>query len=117
MGKSLTLILGGARSGKSSYAQKLMEESGKPVLFVATATAGDDGNGCPHTGTPPEPASALDNIGGTAQRRRGHLQSRFSRECIAGLLDSAGQQRADDLPGTAGTRLPTGARWNRRWRT
>jgi adenosylcobinamide kinase/adenosylcobinamide-phosphate guanylyltransferase len=42
MGKSLTLILGGARSGKSSYAQNLMEESGKPVLFVATATAGDD---------------------------------------------------------------------------
>ncbi|BBB47807.1 bifunctional adenosylcobinamide kinase/adenosylcobinamide-phosphate guanylyltransferase [Pelolinea submarina] len=42
MGKSLTLILGGARSGKSSYAQKLMDESGKPVLFVATATAGDD---------------------------------------------------------------------------
>ena len=41
MGKSLTLILGGARSGKSSYAQKLMEESGDPVLFVATATAGD----------------------------------------------------------------------------
>jgi adenosylcobinamide kinase/adenosylcobinamide-phosphate guanylyltransferase len=42
MGKSLILILGGARSGKSAYAQKLMEQSIEPVLFVATATAGDE---------------------------------------------------------------------------
>ncbi|NPV39834.1 MAG: bifunctional adenosylcobinamide kinase/adenosylcobinamide-phosphate guanylyltransferase [Anaerolineae bacterium] len=41
MGKSLTLILGGVRSGKSSRAQKMMEEKGGPVLFVATASAGD----------------------------------------------------------------------------
>lgn len=41
MGKSLTLILGGARSGKSTYAQRIMEESGAAVLFVATAAAGD----------------------------------------------------------------------------
>ena len=37
----LTLILGGARSGKSSFAEKIARESGKPVLFIATATAGD----------------------------------------------------------------------------
>lgn len=37
----LTLILGGARSGKSAYAQRLAAESGQPVLYVATATAGD----------------------------------------------------------------------------
>ena len=42
MGKLLTLILGGARSGKSTYAQQMMEEGGRPVLFVATATAGDE---------------------------------------------------------------------------
>jgi len=41
MGK-LTLILGGARSGKSSYAQSLAEESGKSVTFIATAQALDD---------------------------------------------------------------------------
>lgn len=41
MGKSLTLILGGVRSGKSDYAQKMLEEKGGPVLFVATATVGD----------------------------------------------------------------------------
>lgn len=41
MGK-LTFILGGARSGKSSHAQKLAEESGKIITFIATAQAFDD---------------------------------------------------------------------------
>ena len=39
---SLTLILGGARSGKSSHAQSLAEATGKPVTFVATAQALDE---------------------------------------------------------------------------
>ena len=38
----LTLILGGARSGKSSYAQRLAEESRKSVTFIATAQALDE---------------------------------------------------------------------------
>jgi adenosylcobinamide kinase / adenosylcobinamide-phosphate guanylyltransferase len=42
MGKEMTLILGGARSGKSAYAQALIEGDGQPALFVATAAAGDD---------------------------------------------------------------------------
>ncbi|MBL8080638.1 MAG: bifunctional adenosylcobinamide kinase/adenosylcobinamide-phosphate guanylyltransferase [Anaerolineales bacterium] len=41
MGK-LTFLLGGARSGKSSHAQKLAEQSGKSVTFIATAQALDD---------------------------------------------------------------------------
>ena len=40
MGKQLTLVLGGARAGKSTYAQRLAE-SGDRVLFVATAEARD----------------------------------------------------------------------------
>jgi len=38
----ITLLLGGARSGKSSYAQRLAEESGKSVTYLATAQALDD---------------------------------------------------------------------------
>ncbi len=35
------LIMGGARSGKSRFAQELALKLGEPVLFVATAGAGD----------------------------------------------------------------------------
>ncbi|GAB4542550.1 MAG: bifunctional adenosylcobinamide kinase/adenosylcobinamide-phosphate guanylyltransferase [Anaerolineales bacterium] len=38
----LTLVLGGARSGKSDYAESLAREINKPVLFIATAAASDD---------------------------------------------------------------------------
>lgn len=38
----ITLILGGARSGKSSYAQNLAGEAGKSVTFLATAQALDE---------------------------------------------------------------------------
>jgi adenosylcobinamide kinase/adenosylcobinamide-phosphate guanylyltransferase len=38
----LILVLGGARSGKSAYAQRLAQQlGGERVLFVATAEAGD----------------------------------------------------------------------------
>ena len=38
----MILVLGGARSGKSSHAQRLAQElGGDRVLFVATAEAGD----------------------------------------------------------------------------
>jgi adenosylcobinamide kinase/adenosylcobinamide-phosphate guanylyltransferase len=40
MGK-LTLILGGARSGKSGYAQRLALQYNGPVLYIATAQALD----------------------------------------------------------------------------
>ena len=38
----LVLILGGARSGKSDFAQSYAENQSVRVLFVATAEAGDD---------------------------------------------------------------------------
>lgn len=36
-----TLIFGGARSGKSAYAEKLAAQSGKRVVYLATAQAQD----------------------------------------------------------------------------
>lgn len=43
MGKQLIFILGGARSGKSTYAQQLAGRlGGESVVYVATAEGGDD---------------------------------------------------------------------------
>jgi adenosylcobinamide kinase/adenosylcobinamide-phosphate guanylyltransferase len=36
------LVLGGARSGKSGFAERLAAECGEPVLYVATATVTDE---------------------------------------------------------------------------
>ena len=42
MKHKITLILGGARSGKSAYAEKLATDSGLPVTYIATAQVYDD---------------------------------------------------------------------------
>jgi adenosyl cobinamide kinase/adenosyl cobinamide phosphate guanylyltransferase len=39
---SLTVLLGGARAGKSALALELARDQGSPVVFVATAEAGDE---------------------------------------------------------------------------
>ena len=42
MSRKCILLIGGARSGKSRFAQELAQKSGGSVLFVATAEAGDE---------------------------------------------------------------------------
>jgi adenosylcobinamide kinase/adenosylcobinamide-phosphate guanylyltransferase len=40
--KKLTFILGGARSGKSSYAVSLAKSTGKKIIFIATCINSDE---------------------------------------------------------------------------
>jgi adenosylcobinamide kinase / adenosylcobinamide-phosphate guanylyltransferase len=73
--RRLTFVLGGARSGKSSHAERLVSELPAPWTYIATAEAYDDemrerialhrarrGEGWQTVGAPRELAVALQNV-------------------------------------------------------
>jgi adenosyl cobinamide kinase/adenosyl cobinamide phosphate guanylyltransferase len=69
----ITLVLGGARSGKSEVAERLAAGGGAEVVYVATATPGGDD---------PDMAARID-----AHRRRRPAEWR-TVECGAALVDA-----------------------------
>ena len=108
----LVLILGGARSGKSAFAEQLASSSGRRVAFIATATAGDDdmrariarhrASRSPEWLTIEEPLQLAGAV-----RRAAELADVLLLDCITLWLSNwMGQQgdlELDDAPGEAYT--------------
>ncbi len=108
----LVLILGGARSGKSAFAEQLAASSGRRVAFIATATAGDDdmrariarhrASRSPEWLTIEEPLQLAGAV-----RRAAELADVLLLDCITlWLANWMGQQsdlELDDAPGEAYT--------------
>lgn len=92
MWKSI-LIIGGARSGKSHFAQALALKSAQPVLFVATAEAGDEEMRQrieEHRKSRPATWSTLEvtmNIGSQISRKLGKAQTVIV-DCITLLISN-----------------------------
>jgi adenosylcobinamide kinase/adenosylcobinamide-phosphate guanylyltransferase len=108
----LVLILGGARSGKSAFAEQLAASSGRRVAFIATATAGDDdmrARIARHRASRPPAWLTIEEplqLAG-AVRRAAELADVLLLDCITlWLANWMGQQsdlELDDAPGEAYT--------------
>ncbi|WP_027717527.1 bifunctional adenosylcobinamide kinase/adenosylcobinamide-phosphate guanylyltransferase [Desulfovirgula thermocuniculi] len=103
----LVLVLGGARSGKSRFAEELAAASGPRVIYVATAAAGDEEMARriarhrlrrPPEWQTVEEGLALEEV----IRRYGHRASSILVDCLTGwvsnLLLAEGLPRAGCTP-------------------
>lgn len=102
----LIVILGGARSGKSAFAERLATSSRRSVAFIATATASDDEMReriARHRASRPKNwhtiEEPLDLI--RAVRRAGELADVLLLDCVTlwlgnMLLQASGQREKDD---------------------
>jgi adenosylcobinamide kinase/adenosylcobinamide-phosphate guanylyltransferase len=97
-----TLIIGGARSGKSYFAQELALKSGGDVLFVATAEAGDEEMKqrieAHRKARPPtwKTLEATTNVGSQITRNIGKAQTVII-DCITLLVNNIFQQHDQKL--------------------
>jgi histidinol-phosphate/aromatic aminotransferase/cobyric acid decarboxylase-like protein/adenosyl cobinamide kinase/adenosyl cobinamide phosphate guanylyltransferase len=80
---SLTLVIGGTRSGKSAHAERLALAIGAPVRYVATADAGD--------------RSMADRIAQHRARRPAAWETVDAGDSLAGAIDSARVSLIDGL--------------------
>jgi adenosylcobinamide kinase / adenosylcobinamide-phosphate guanylyltransferase len=81
----ITLVLGGTRSGKSAYAERLMAQAPLPITYVATMEVGDD------------PDLAL-RVALHLQSRPGHWRTvEAGRDLVTLLHDTTGSVLVESL--------------------
>jgi adenosylcobinamide kinase / adenosylcobinamide-phosphate guanylyltransferase len=100
--RRLTFILGGARSGKSDYAQKLAEARRRPVLFIATGQALDDemsGRIAAHRQRRPPQWQTLELSTGVGKYMLEHSQPPgvVLLDCLTLLISNTMLQNADQV--------------------
>lgn len=103
----ITLVLGGARSGKSAWAEHLAIRSRRPVVFLATATAGDAEMAAriaAHQAARPTGWRTVEEplLLASAARRYGHPGDLLLVDCLTLwvsnlVLDRIGRERDPDL--------------------
>jgi adenosylcobinamide kinase/adenosylcobinamide-phosphate guanylyltransferase len=102
---TLTLILGGARSGKSTYAEMLASRLSQRVLYVATAEALDEEmrtRACAHQSRRPPDWSTLElplNVGSTLQTHPAVADADvILLDCLTLLVSNAILSGGADVP-------------------